>query len=121
MPDRYYQVKSVVLLTGAGFSKPFGGYLASEMWAIIFNQLKSLDSQNLRTLLRGELNYERAYDVVMSGGLYSPTEKSAFTKGLIDAYRELDQSICAHLTNNRLQIQSIRYFIERFAVNPILS
>jgi hypothetical protein len=115
MTAPYYQIKSPILLTGAGFSKPFGGYLASEMWSIIFNQLNSRDSQRLRTILRGELNYERAYDLVMSGGDYSPAEKSGFTNALIEAYGELDQSICAHLENNRQQIQSFRYFIERFA------
>ena len=115
MIDRYYQIKSPILLTGAGFSKPFGGYLASEMWSIIFNQLNSRDSQRLRTILRGELNYERAYDLVMSGGDYSPVEKSAFTNALIKAYGDLDQSICAHLGNDRQQIQSFRHFIERFA------
>jgi hypothetical protein len=29
---------NAVLLTGAGFTKTFGGYLASEMWATILNQ-----------------------------------------------------------------------------------
>jgi len=26
------------MLTGAGFTETFGGYLATEMWAAIFNQ-----------------------------------------------------------------------------------
>ncbi len=115
MPDRFYQPKSTILLTGAGFSKPFGGYLASEMWAIIFNQLKTPDAERLRILLRRELNYEAAYDLVMSGDYYSPAEQSAFTKSLGEAYGELDRSIRVHLGNNGPQIRSIQYFIERFA------
>ena len=82
MVDRYYQTKNTVLLTGAGFSKTFGGYLASEMWSIIFNQLSSADSDRIRALLRSELNYERAYDLAISGGDLSPAEKTVFTNAL---------------------------------------
>ena len=115
MSDHYYRIKSPILLTGAGFSKPFGGYLASEMWSLIFNQLNSNDSKRLRTILRGEMNYERAYDLVMSGSDFSLAEKLSFSKALIEAYSELDRSICVHLRNNRSQIQCIRYFIDQFA------
>src|SRR5262245_34397393 len=115
MADRYYSPKKTVLLTGAGFSKPFGGYLASEMWAIIFNKLNSADSKKIRTLLRGELSYERAYDLVMTGGEFSPAEQSAFTNALMEAYGELDRSIRVHLINNGEEIQLIHEFIDRFA------
>ncbi|MGA6828614.1 hypothetical protein ACO9S2_13500 [Nitrospira sp. NS4] len=115
MTDRYYRIKSPILLTGAGFSKPFGGYLASEMWSLIFNQLSSGNYKALKTILRGEMNYERAYDLVMSGSDFSLAEKSAFSNALLEAYSELDRSICVHLGNNRSQIQCLRYFIERFA------
>lgn len=60
MPNRYYHAKSTILLIGAGVSKSFGGYLASEMWSIIFNHLNSPDAKRIRSVLRGELNYERA-------------------------------------------------------------
>lgn len=115
MADRYYRPKRTILLTGAGFSKSFGGYLASEMWATLFNQLTSPDSERLRILLRRELNYEAAYDLVMSGGGYTPAEQAAFTKAIGEAYGELDRSIRAHLENNGPQITSIQYFIKRFA------
>src|SRR4051812_41503212 len=115
MADRFYQAKSPILLTGAGFSKPYGGYLASEMWSIIFNQLTYSDSKLLLPILRRELNYERAYDIVMSEANFSPSEKSAFTNAFSEAYGELDQSICVHLKHNRQQIQGFRQFIERFA------
>jgi hypothetical protein len=116
VPDRYYQPKSRILLTGAGFSKPFGGYLASEMWAIIFNQLNSPDAKRLRGLLLGELNYERAYDLVMNGVEgFGPAEQLAFTNALMAAYSELDRSIRVHLMNESRRIQPLHHFIERFA------
>jgi hypothetical protein len=61
------------------------------------------------------MNYERAYDLVMSGSDFNLTEKSTFSKALLEVYSELDRSICVHIGNNRAQIQCIRYFIERFA------
>lgn len=115
MVDRHYRIKSPILLTGAGFSKPFGGYLASEMWSLIFNQLSSNNSKRLRAVLRGEMNYERAYDLVMSGNDFTFDEQSTFSKALLEAYSELDRSICVHLGNSGAQIQCIQYFIERFA------
>jgi len=30
-------IYKTILLTGAGFTKNFGGFIASEMWAKIFN------------------------------------------------------------------------------------
>jgi hypothetical protein len=55
---------NAVLLTGAGFTKTFGGYLASEMWATILNQP---EVQNSPELLKGmrdleNLDYEMYYE-----------------------------------------------------------
>jgi hypothetical protein len=54
----------MLLLTGAGFTKTFGGYLASEMWATILNQP---EVQNSPELLKGmrdleNLDYEMYYE-----------------------------------------------------------
>ena len=37
-----------ILLTGAGFTKTFGGFLGSEMWAAIFNQPEVGEDNKLR-------------------------------------------------------------------------
>lgn len=51
----------------------------------------------------------------MTGGEFGSTEQSEFTNALMEAYSELDRSIRVHLMNNAKQIQTIRYFIDRFA------
>ena len=33
--ERWFKAAKNVFLTGAGFTKKFGGYLASEMWALV--------------------------------------------------------------------------------------
>jgi hypothetical protein len=61
---------NAVLLTGAGFTKTFDGYLASEMWAAILNQP---EIQNSPELLKGmrdidKLDYEEFYEQIQANG-----------------------------------------------------
>jgi hypothetical protein len=57
---------NAVLLTGAGFTKTFGGYLASEMWATILNQPEVQDSPELLKKIRDadNLDYETCYEEI---------------------------------------------------------
>lgn len=114
MNERYYKPKKTVLLTGAGFSKPFGGYLASKMWSMFFNRLTSSDHSRMRHVLRGNLNYELAYAHVI-GGEYSQKEKDYFTKCLMQAYEDLDHSLCWLTNDKRGLLQPLRTFIDLFA------
>jgi hypothetical protein len=114
MNERYYKLKKTVLLTGAGLSKPFGGFLASEMWSIFFNRLSSPDHLGMRHILRGNLNYELAYAEVIAGE-YAQSEKEYFTKCLMEAYADLDRSLCEITYNKRAFIQPLRTFIDLFA------
>lgn len=114
MNERYYKPKKAVLLTGAGFSKPFGGFLASEMWSIFFNRLTSPGYSRMRHILRGNLNYELAYAQVIAGE-YAQNEKDYFTKCLMEAYADLDRSLCEITYDKRAFIQPLRTFIDLFA------
>jgi hypothetical protein len=55
-----------VLLTGAGLTKNYGGYLASEMWATILNQPEVQDSPELLKGMRDleHLDYETFYEEI---------------------------------------------------------
>jgi len=108
----YYSPKSTVLLTGAGFSKPFGGYLAGEMWELIFNQEVIAQSPRIRELLLKELNYERAYERVVKE--FKPSEKVVLTEALRIAYAALDHAICTSFKENRRHIEMVRSFVRNF-------
>ncbi len=110
----YYSPKSPVLLTGAGFSKPFGGYLASEMWSIILSQPQIAESNRLRNILLDDLSYERIYDKVLSSTELSSAEKEEFTVALQNAYADLDEAIRSNFLNNRQCALALRYFVEKF-------
>jgi len=42
------KTKGLILLTGAGFTKNFGGFLGSQMWDQIINDPEIQDNDNLR-------------------------------------------------------------------------
>ena len=47
-----------LILTGAGFSKPWGGYLASEIWNVIVSDRTIRDRIELDRVLHEDLNFE---------------------------------------------------------------
>lgn len=114
-PGNYYSPRNVVLLTGAGFSKPYGGYLASEMWSLILNQPQINHSKKLRACLLENLNYETVYDAVLSSGQYSEKEQKDFTDALKNAYLQLDDAIRTDDGNRRgLAAMMCQFFIGSF-------
>ena len=84
---------NAVLLTGAGFTKTFGGYLASEMWATILNQQEIQDSPELLKGMRDleNLDYEMFYEDVQSNG--TQQEKKDLNAAIRSAFREMDDNI----------------------------
>lgn len=59
------EVHNPILLTGAGFTHNFGGFLANEMWALIFNSPDVQKRPSLASLLRKDFDYESVYQSVM--------------------------------------------------------
>jgi hypothetical protein len=92
--QRWFQPGRDVLLTGAGFTHPFRGYLATEMWAAIFNQGEIQQHDKLRkSMIQGDLNFETIYDMIMESPESEPGEKAAFLNALRNAYRQMDEII----------------------------
>ena len=74
-------------MTGAGYTRNFGGFLAEDMWEKIFNEVK--DSATLKTILSNDFDYESAYHKVHDGN-YSDKEKKAINTAILKAYKKLD-------------------------------
>ena len=105
-----------ILLTGAGFTKNFGGLLAKEMWSKIFNNSR-LHSQ-LKPLLLQDFDYESIYHKVLTGE-YSREEKDSINDVMFEAYKILDD-ICREWTFRNdvpypVNIYGVNKFIELFA------
>lgn len=78
----------VVLLTGAGFTKNFGGFLASEMWGRIYNRLS--EHPQLQEDMRQSKNFEDFYRQVRDSN--GPAEiPRALGLAIFDSYTELDE------------------------------
>lgn len=82
-----------ILLTGAGFTKNFGGLLASEMWAEIFNHEKIQAQPKIKDLMWDEsksFDYESIYDSIKEDSSYTDVEKEAFNDAVKSAYEYID-------------------------------
>ena len=84
--------KNLVLLTGAGFTYNFGGFLAREMWSKIFNNPAVQSHGNLRELLQKDFDFESVYFTVLRGQ-YTAEEKEALRLAVENAYKDLDDNV----------------------------
>lgn len=82
-----------VLLTGAGFTHNFGGFLASQMWNEIFNRIDSEKFPRIKNLMQNNFDYESLYQKVIFNDQFSEAEKNAYGKAIFEAYSEMDSII----------------------------
>ena len=92
-PGTWYEPNDILFLTGAGFTKPYGGYLATEIWAAILNQVEIQKDPKLRDDILKDFNYESFYHRVQSSKEYSQTQKNALTEAIRKAYASMDDII----------------------------
>src|SRR5712692_2696439 len=83
-----------ILLTGAGFTYNFGGFLAREMWGRILNNPEVQLRPSLVSLLKQDqhLNFESVYNAVMYGG-HSKEDQKAMHAATKEAYKNLDERV----------------------------
>lgn len=106
------EIKSgpVFILTGAGFSKNFGGPLGSEMWAEIFNNPRIQADVDLREVLAENYDYESAYSQILESGL--PEEKKQVMREvMLEAYKQLDDILKEWIFNDSGAYPVNRYLL----------
>lgn len=118
-----FEIHKYVLLTGAGFTCNFDGFLAKQMRDQIFNSEAVENFPPLRQLLihESEGDYESLYHRVVYGD-YPAELKEALTKAVMSAYGELDKAICCFYSAQRVGAASSyphthnlkRCFLSRF-------
>jgi hypothetical protein len=111
------EINRPILLTGAGFTKNFGGFLASEMWAQIFNSRHIRHHKKLGEILRRDFDYESVCNRILVG-TNSLDEKSALETALFDAYQQLDQRIRnLHINQagGAVDLDKLRMILDRFS------
>lgn len=93
------QSKNLILLTGAGFTKNFGGFLGEEMWTQIFNDVEIQGNDNLRSLLQEDYDFESVYSTVVSSNM-TEEEKNIMKQVVERAYKNLDNATKDWVFNN---------------------
>ncbi len=84
-----------ILLTGAGFSQNFGGYLASEMWSAIRQQPEVQADPQVQQAMANNTYYESVYDEVMFlQERFSDSQRQAFLSAVTSAYHQLHRVLC---------------------------
>lgn len=79
------------LLTGAGFTKNFGGLLAHEMWSRIFNNARVQALAPIRERLLGDSDFESVYHNVVTGN--DVLHKETIIEAVFSAYRQMDDNL----------------------------
>lgn len=104
LPDDLNENSSkVVLLTGSGFSKDFGGLLVPDIWMRVYNSDKS--NESIRETLRGVVNDN--YELAISQ-LKTEEDISLFMDVLGSIFEEFDRIIAS----SNSVLESISKFIE---------
>lgn len=88
------------VLTGAGFTKNFGGFLASEMQSKIFNDAAIQNNPTLRSLLMRDSDFESVFAQVIEGSGYSEIEKKILQDVIERVYFQLDEAIRGWVFNH---------------------
>jgi len=104
-----------VLLTGAGFTKNFGGFLADDMRGFIISKVRNHPAL-LALLNTPTLDYESVYLKVIYGS-YSDENKSVLDDAVVHAYKKLDdviRQISWNYNSHGVDIYRVREFLDRF-------
>lgn len=113
-----YKSSDRVLLTGAGFTRNFGGLLAKEMWAEIFNNHRVQENSRLRALLLDQHDFESVYFDVMTKAEWEESDKEILADAVYKAYEGIDEVVrswvfCKDATYP-VNDYGLRKFISRF-------
>lgn len=105
------QITKTVLLTGAGFTKNFGGFLAEDMRDKIRYHTEVKNKPALKGLLDIDFDYESVYHEVCNGS-YIDDDRNAINIAIFEAYSKLDGIAQNYNARNALE-SSILYGAKR--------
>ncbi|MEK6651627.1 MAG: SIR2 family protein [Nitrospirota bacterium] len=111
------EINKFVLLTGAGFTHNFGGFLAKGMWESIFNYLDENRHLSLRKELKNDFDYESVYYKVVERDKFNENEKQALSEAVFSAYKNLDDKIRGYRSlgvKQPVSIAAVKKFVNRF-------
>jgi len=88
-----FKTKDLILLTGAGYTHNFGGFLGKEMWAKIFNNPSIQNNRKIRSMLLSDFDFESIYSKIHESDKFDTADKAAIDDAVEQAYRDLDNMV----------------------------
>jgi hypothetical protein len=118
-----------MLLTGAGFTKNFGGPLAKELWSVIFSNPILDSAPDVRETLRRDFDFESVYNDVMNGARLPADiaaseppwsdQQQALRIAVSEAYKYIDEKVRAFVFRRdapyAVDVYQVQDFLGRFA------
>jgi|ERR1700674_3093044 len=80
-----------VLLVGAGFSKNWGGRLASEVWADVFSNSAVQRQEHVRQAMLRERSFEAVLEEVLTGAYYNSDDQRAIIEAITQTFERMDE------------------------------
>lgn len=109
---------NILLLTGAGFTANFGGFLAKEMWSKIFNNPKLNEIPKIKAELKKNFDFEDIYSrIFQNRSSFEEKEIKIFEEVVNEAYLAMDYSIRNSTTGEHYGFHpsDLRKFLEFFS------
>jgi hypothetical protein len=82
-----------VLLTGAGWSRNWGGQLANEVWSSLIGHQRIRNNGRLRDLLVKESAFEQAMGMTRAAP-YTALDRQDLEQAVLDTFIAIDREIC---------------------------
>lgn len=104
------------MLTGAGFTNNFKGFLAKDMRSFIFNDKEIKKRPRILEITDSDYDYESIYYKIHNDPKYDSKDKKAINDAIYNAYQKLDDTIRKVTdANNLLSIHDVNEMIEFFS------
>ena len=105
-----------ILLTGAGFSYPFGGLLASEFWDGLFRRTQVQARPKLRSLLTTTHSFEDALAKVRTDPSFDGEDIEALESAVMEVFVSMDADIASIdvWRDARANVYGFQEFLQRF-------
>lgn len=105
-----------VLLTGAGFSYPFGGFLAREFWERLFRTTQVQARPKVRTLLFTECSFETALATVRMDPGFERDDIASLESAVMEVFASMDANISQidFWRDQPANVYGFQEFLQRF-------
>lgn len=96
---------------GAGFSKNFGGYLASEVPKFLFNSSEIQSKQKIWKLVQANFDFEDIYYQVMTDTVYDSSDRELINETINNFYLSNEKSM---QNSSQINLSKIKRLLSNF-------